>query len=111
MNDVDYASNQEIADRHRSQKMENKVGLLDHIVTGPDFTFASNETVFSVLVSTDWHSPLFNLYYHVRLLFDRVRNYILSMFVLEDIQYFCWKGMVSVDSSGNLVLSEMYPVL
>jgi hypothetical protein len=61
------------------------------------------ETVFSIMVATNW--AVFP--YNIRQLFNRVRNRLIDRFIRADLKYYCKKGATAMDGAGNLVLSSM----
>lgn len=61
------------------------------------------ETVFGVLVATNWVA----FPYNIRTLFNRVRNRLIDKYVRVDLKYYCKKGAVQMDGAGNLVISSV----
>lgn len=63
----------------------------------------SDETVFAVLVATNWAA----FPYNIRTLFNRVRNRLIDRYIRVDLKYYCIKGAVQMDDAGNLMISSV----
>jgi hypothetical protein len=61
-------------------------------------------TIFSILIATDWSVFPHN----IQDIFDSARNHLIDQYLRCDLSFFCSKGSASLDSAGNILISDLY---
>lgn len=93
LDDADYVDNGYLWEQHVIKNNKN-----NNLVIQEAFApLNHNETVFSVLISTNWSFFSQNLWNFYR----RARNSLIDIYVRTDLKYYCLHGGTSIDKAGN----------
>lgn len=95
---------------HQSYERQNDSNGMSDLNVEParrskeSFLRDAEETVFSVLIATNWSGfPV-----HVKKFFDLARNRLIDIYIRSDLIYYCSKGAMKLDAAGNIVLSDLF---